>query len=676
MKQFKKYLCLALLIATPIILADDFCSTDSDSCSTTNSSCGNGTKTIFNPIIQLGSNLYTQFHKAFYNEDECKWSYDLSATYRFAQTYGCDVASSLFGSNTLWFQGSDIKSPNGSTAMVSSDSLLADYFGMAPDTDVKLNLKPQIRNNIVDLQLAAGGEKLWFQVNLPLMHSKWKLNDCGTTGTAGSTLLQKAGTLTVAAITGNAATPITGSQINIYGDIINNLALDDLINAANFNYSDTGTDASSISFPKITNTIGDNSEVGDEIYLGYMGSLTTPGITLSGTSQAVATGTTITKPEVTALSLNDALNGKSFGDFKGRKYNKFNLPDNCNSEWKLADVQLQLGYDFFKNESHHLGLYLKAVLPTGTEIDADYAAYIFQPIVGNGKHFELGAGMSGHAELWNCDDRFLDINVDAYATHMFKHASFRTFDLEDKPLTRFALLKKLTKNPSANNISTSNAVIPSGSQVGPAAEDDTYPYTGTLVAVGDVANGCYDISAAVRGEAILDLTYSCCDWKVGAGYAFSGKSKEKLCGDSCAATTSAASGNYYGLKGISAVNTIGFQVVIASTKYKTNGGQTYISYNNDIDPTSNMYTYDVTINDKADDSADNLESSLLSTFPSNRSGLMEAQILHRVFGHVDYTWSDSCWMPSFGVVGSVSFSTCSYKTAKNWDIGARLGCSF
>jgi hypothetical protein len=662
MKQFKKYLCLALLLSAPIVQADD-CS--DSSCSISSGSCNNGPKTIIVPLTQLGSNLYTQYHEIFNPEDDCSWEARLSATYRFAQTYkGCDsIAPLLFGSNTLAFKGSTIKSPDNATSIADTDALLADYFGMGKDTNTSVTFNPQIRNNIIDFQFSAGGEKLWFQVNVPLMHSRWKLNDCGKSGTAGTADLQKASTLTVTTATSNRTGLLS------YATTVNTASSEDLLNDDLF---DDG--ASSTDFPTGTSSTTNNGVYGGLINLGYMQTVSaTAPTSLSGTSQA-ATGT-ITKPQVAALSFADAMAGKTFGAAQARLYNNITTLNSCDSEWKVADIQLQLGWDFYKKECHHFGAYVKAVVPTGTEIDKDYMKNTFTALIGNGKHFELGLGLSAHAQLWECDDKYLDIVFDAYATHLFKKSQFRTFDLADKPLTRYALLKQLGTNAAADKTLPTAIAQVSGK---PAQNDDSYPFNGVLVPVSNIYNGCYDVSADIRGEGILELLYSACDWKMGLGYAFSGKSKEKICGGSCSTVATTLS-NSYGLKGISAMNDIGIQSPATNADGAFAGTTTtYLSYNNDIDPASDMYTYDININgdDKEKNSADSLASSLINSVVSNRSGLMEGQILHRIYAHADYTWSENCWMPTIGILGSVSFTTCSYKTPKNWDLGARLGISF
>ena len=86
MKQLAKNLCLALLLSCPLNIMVAGSST----------AVGNNVKTLIVPISQ-GSNLYTQYHKVFYQEsdDECDWSADLGLNYRYMQTRNEDKISAI-----------------------------------------------------------------------------------------------------------------------------------------------------------------------------------------------------------------------------------------------------------------------------------------------------------------------------------------------------------------------------------------------------------------------------------------------------------------------------------------------------------------------------------------------------------------------------------------------------
>ena len=103
------------------------------------------------------------------------------------------------------------------------------------------------------------------------------------------------------------------------------------------------------------------------------------------------------------------------------------------------------------------------------------------------------------------------------------------------------------------------------------------------------------------------------------------------------------------------------QSLAVATSGITDASATAYSYN-----PATLYTTDAVTTD------------VFETFPqiTNRSGLMESQALNILFGHVDYTWSDCCWMPTLGLIGSVGFTGSSSVTANYWDAGARFGFSY
>ncbi len=724
MNQIKKYLCLALLLSVGMVQSatTNNSSSCSSSCSTSCSTSG-GTNTIFVPIAQ-GSNLYTQYHKnaVMYDEnyDERDWHLDASVTYRFQQSRnGCDIANALFNTNggSLLFQGSNYGMPGtnfttpptlnpgfvaASAGPRAANALIADYFGMGPNTNISVALNPKITNNIIDVQLGAGMDclcdGLYFQINLPIVNSKWSLNACGQTGSVDTTNVEGviAGTHTVTGASGSA------------GDLSGANTLQQVIGlfAANGGL--------------INDALPANPTTASCIEVPYSGVLTvttgtgTAPVTTAGITQVVA-GNIITQTAVGAApSLQAALNGYTFDGLATRSYNLLNIGNvattgtncstNCstsnngcsNSKWGLDGVYLQLGYDFWRCDTYHLGIYAKAIIPTGTKINAAHAKYAFSPIVGNAHHFELGGGISAGAELWcnDCNDSTFVANFDGYVTHMFSNTQFRTFDVTNAagtilPMSRYMLLKQLTQAPAA----TPAQITALGAC--PASAIDPFASAGVLVSAGDVNAQNVCISVAARGEAVIDLIYRHCDWEVGGGYSFSGQSSEQFSSSSCtsscstscstATTTPATTGFLYGFAGVTGASDIIFTTSAANTTVTPNivaGGVTAaaIKTNSDIDTGATAYTFTPTSllgtsTSQANQAA--LTADNLFTLPEpNCSGLMGSQVLNRLFGHVDYVWSDSCWMPTLGVLGSIGFSTSSNVTAEYWDVGARFGFSY
>ncbi len=80
------------------------------------------------------------------------------------------------------------------------------------------------------------------------------------------------------------------------------------------------------------------------------------------------------------------------------------------------------------------------------------AEYLFAPIIGNGHHHELGARGAIGSTLWqSCDEceRF-SISLQATVTHLFSTTQQRSFDLKEKPNSRYMLAQQLTDTISDN----------------------------------------------------------------------------------------------------------------------------------------------------------------------------------------------------------------------------------
>ena len=105
-------------------------------------------------------------------------------------------------------------------------------------------------------------------------------------------------------------------------------------------------------------------------------------------------------------------------------------------ETKLSDIQLAFGWDFLQCCDHYLGLSVRAAIPTGNRPDC---IYLFEPIVGNGHHWELGAGLNAYRRVWqDCDNgREVGFYLEAQVTHLFKDRQCRVFDLKQGCNTRY-----------------------------------------------------------------------------------------------------------------------------------------------------------------------------------------------------------------------------------------------
>ncbi len=126
------------------------------------------------------------------------------------------------------------------------------------------------------------------------------------------------------------------------------------------------------------------------------------------------------------------------------------------SKTGLSDVQMDLGWNFYSKEDYHVGLYVRGVAPTGTRPNG---RFLFEPIIGNSKFWELGGGIDARWIMWHSDEdnQELGLYFDASITHLFSTRQKRVFDLKNHgPLSRYMLLFNRTpghiigETPAAN----------------------------------------------------------------------------------------------------------------------------------------------------------------------------------------------------------------------------------
>lgn len=110
----------------------------------------------------------------------------------------------------------------------------------------------------------------------------------------------------------------------------------------------------------------------------------------------------------------------------------------------FGEIRAEFGWDFLRNEDYHLGVFLAAAAPTGNK---PCAKLLFSPLVGNGKHWELGGGLTGHWVFWRSEDEASHVGFysETTVTHLFNAKEQRVFDLVGKPLSRYMLAAKMTQ---------------------------------------------------------------------------------------------------------------------------------------------------------------------------------------------------------------------------------------
>lgn len=100
----------------------------------------------------------------------------------------------------------------------------------------------------------------------------------------------------------------------------------------------------------------------------------------------------------------------------------------------IDDIALKLGYDLSRDCQQHASMYGIAYLPTSKPSDA---VYLFEPLLGNGRHFGLGGGVNIDKHIWGCDHRRIHWLSDLRLAYYFKGKEKRSLDLNNGNWSRY-----------------------------------------------------------------------------------------------------------------------------------------------------------------------------------------------------------------------------------------------
>jgi hypothetical protein len=316
--------------------------------------------------------------------DQDEWYMRSASAFEYQRTFRSDrLAQSLFGCfvddcGNLLIQGSAV-------ADRDPNALLADYFYLPTDYNSVVSVKPVITDLIFDYDLYVGFncrciENAYFRLYTPLVRSKWALNMNECVSLIG---------------TGTVTTPGTNPYAAGY----------------------------------FTPCPLDRDELNTD-FCSY----------LNGSAPQIQCAT-ILKP------LCDVGGVRPLGtELATTVFNPLSYYNACcngsHTATTLADLRMELGWNFWNTEKYRLGINTQVAFPTGTRPNAQY---MFNPVVGNGKHWEFGGGVIGDYIFWQCGDmeKSFGINLDANLTYMFDNKEQRTFDLVGNELSRFMLAARV-----------------------------------------------------------------------------------------------------------------------------------------------------------------------------------------------------------------------------------------
>jgi hypothetical protein len=106
---------------------------------------------------------------------------------------------------------------------------------------------------------------------------------------------------------------------------------------------------------------------------------------------------------------------------------------------RIADLDLRLGYNLMHSDTAHFDGTLGLIVPTGNKPTAEF---IFEPVVGNNKHFGLGLGSNFSFQLYECSTRDITVSLQGATENRFLFSNIqpRSYDLLDKQWSRYMWL--------------------------------------------------------------------------------------------------------------------------------------------------------------------------------------------------------------------------------------------
>lgn len=373
------------------------------------------------------------------------------------------------------------------------------------------------------------------------------------------------------------------------------------------------------------------------------------------------------------------------------KYTRFGGCDIDNTA-QLADLRMELGYNFLLDEDYHLGLYIAAAAPTANDCAQDCNTLLWGAKAGNGKHWELGGGLTGHYTFWRSQDQIqrFDLFIDATVNHMFAHTERRTFDLKGKPLSRYLFAQKLT---------TADANLTVGGTTA------SYQFGGAYTPVANLTNRAVTISYPVQADVMAKFIYTYGGFSWALGYDFWAQAcpdVSKECNDQCTNFTE----NTWALRGDAHVygfDTIsGNPIAIPATYSEATPYNIGTAFESGTPANANggvntpgLIANGVNAVVTTRDGLTQINGSRIPVFITEAdidTNNVTRGLSNELFTELNYTWTEHCaWIPYVGIGARIEFgyndengtntalgscSSCGTATATVWALWFKAGLSF
>lgn len=350
----------------------------------------------------------------------------------------------------------------------------------------------------------------------------------------------------------------------------------------------------------------------------------------------------------------------------------------------IAELRFVVGWNA-TGDDYHAGANVRLNAPTGNRPEGEF---LFESIVGNGKHWELGVGLTTHYDLWQNEDALhkLAVYYDANFTHLFATTQMRSYDLTNNGNgSRYMLIEDM------NSTSTTTSTLYYGIN-GPAA---TNQYSADLFILINKSTLPTKVSVALQADMALKLSYFRRGMGIDLGYGFYGRTKETfhhraqflsnrfaLKGDS----------QLYGFQTNNAPIALSASQSLATLHAGQGAGNANYTNSNADSPTPAASSAGLLNQLTSSDSAA-LDIPLATVNTSNPTILLTdadlsccspelaRAITNKLFFNIGNIWNaqECCAKPFFGIGGEVEWaagSACSSSACSQWSVWAKGGLGF
>ena len=342
----------------------------------------------------------------------------------------------------------------------------------------------------------------------------------------------------------------------------------------------------------------------------------------------------------------------------------------------FADLRFVLGYNFLNNRdgNYHLGAGIYAAAPTGSRVgQGNVGNYLIEPIIGNGKHWELGAQVTAHHIWWRSadDETSFGIYFEADITHLFSACQTRCFDIcSAGDNSRYIIAQRLASNTTMYPM------------LSPTVDPQGLSFANEYAPVANITRRTVTSNIAAQGDIAFALAYQVHDFRWDLGYNFWGRSCENLCiqKDACSANigTWAIKGDerVYGFMNQSASQSLAIPLAVTDSQATIHAGsnqQHSVDYAALEPKAQNFYADNIVF---AGNNITTLPENSLQIYTSQNPIIIKQSDFntsgtrgysHKLFTHFNWAWTEHegrMWVPYLGVGAEAEFGTAAAKCCK------------